>query len=180
MSENNIKNKIHNYLNTLTKNELIELVLKFYPEDFIHNINGKFYNKKEEIIAFDKVLDEIESIFSDDNYLYSPSQFEKELLNQLEKIRWSWDKLPTKVGDLIVSIIEDTEEAFENGYLYLENYGKKDEYFESEDINNYFFQFTNSLQNEIKLKYVEKLKDVLANSGYSTFNSFEDKLSSTK
>ena len=46
MSENNTKNKIHNYLNTLTKNELIELVLKFYPEDFINNINGKFYNEK--------------------------------------------------------------------------------------------------------------------------------------
>ena len=135
MSQANSTDKTHNYLQSLTKDELINLNLKFAPQSFIDNINRQFVSKKEALTIFDKTSKIIDSIFSDEDLLYNPSGFERELLKQLEKLRGLWDKLPSQIGDLIIKIIEDVEQTFEEGYLYIENYGEGDDYFESEDVN---------------------------------------------
>lgn len=177
MSKSNSKVKIHNYLESLTKDELITLILKFAPQSFIDNINSQFASKKEALAIFDKTSKTIDNILSDEELLYNPSEFERELLKQLERLRGLWDKLPSQIGDLIIEIMEDVEQAFEDGYLYIEKYGGEDDYFESEDVNDYVFHFVNTLPREIKIDYIEKLNEVLNNSGYSTFLSVERKLS---
>ena len=177
MSKSNSKGKIHNYLESLTKDELITLILKFAPQSFIDNINSQFASKKEALTIFDKTSKTIDNILSDEELLYNPSEFERELLKQLERLRGLWDKLPSQIGDLIIKIMEDVEQAFEDGYLYIEKYGEEDDYFESEDVNDYVFHFVNTLPREIKIDYIEKLNEVLNNSGYSTFLSVERKLS---
>ncbi len=177
MSKSNSKGKIHNYLESLTKDELITLILKFAPQSFIDNINSQFASKKEALTIFDKTSKTIDNILSDEELLYNPSQFERELLKQLERLRGLWDKLPSQIGDLIIKIMEDVEQAFEDGYLYIEKYGGEDDYFESEEVNDYVFHFVNTLPRKIKIDYIEKLNEVLNNSGYSTFLSVERKLS---
>lgn len=177
MSKANSKSKIRNYLESLTKDELITLILKFAPQSFIDNINSQFASKKEALTIFDKTSKTINNILSDEELLYNPSGFERELLKQLEKLRGLWDKLPSQIGDLIIKMVEDVEQAFEDGYLYIEKYGEEDNYFESEDVNDYVFRFVNTLPKEIKFDYIEKLNELLNNSGYSTFMSVERKLS---
>ncbi|MDX2506811.1 MAG: hypothetical protein QNL62_20370 [Gammaproteobacteria bacterium] len=179
MSKVDSTNKVRNYLEKLTKDDLINLIFKFAPQSFIDNINGQFASNKEALTMFNRVSKTIDNILSDEGLLYEPNGFEQELLKQLEKIKGLWDKLPIQIGDLIIEIIEGVEQAFEDGYLYIENYGEKDDYFESEDINNYMFQFANNLPNKIKFDYVEKLKETISNSGYSTFMSIEEKLSNS-
>ena len=71
----------------------------------------------------------------------------------------------------------DVEQAFEDGYLYIENYGEGDDYFESEEVNDYVFRFVNTLPTDIKCEYVERLQELLNNAGYSTFMSVGRKLS---
>ena len=177
MSKANSKSKIRNYIESLTKDELITLILKFAPQSFIDNINSQFASKKEALTIFDKTSKKIDNILSDEELLYNPSGFERELLKQLEKLRGLWDKLPSQIGDLIIKMVEDVEQAFEDGYLYIEKYGEEDDYFESEDVNDYVFRFVNTLPKEIKFDYIEKLNELLNNSGYSTFMSVERKLS---
>ena len=177
MSKANSKSKIRNYIESLTKDELITLILKFAPQSFIDNINSQFASKKEALTIFDKTSKTIDNILSDEELLYNPSGFERELLKQLEKLRGLWDKLPSQIGDLIIKMVEDVEQAFEDGYLYIEKYGEEDDYFESEDVNDYVFRFVNTLPKEIKFDYIEKLNELLNNSGYSTFMSVERKLS---
>jgi len=177
MSKANSKSKIRNYLESLTKDELITLILKFAPQSFIDNINSQFASKKEALTIFDKTSKTINNILSDEELLYNPSGFERELLKQLEKLRGLWDKLPSQIGDLIIKMVENVEQAFEDGYLYIEKYGEEDDYFESEDVNDYIFRFVNTLPKEIKFDYIEKLNELLNNSGYSTFMSVERKLS---
>ena len=126
---------------------------------------------------FDKTSKTIDNLLSDEELLYNPSEFEHELLKQLERLRGLWDKLPSQIGVLIIKIMEDVEQAFEDGYLYIEKYGEEDDYFESEDVNDYVFHFVNTLPREIKIDYIEKLNEVFNNSGYSTFLSVERKLS---
>ena len=172
--------KIPNHLESLTKDELVHLILKFAPQSFIDNINSQFASKKEALTIFNKTSKTIDKILSDEELLYNPGGFERELLKHLEKLRGLWDKLPSEIGELIIKIMEDVEQAFEDGYLYIENYGEGDDYFESEDVNDYVFHFVNTLPKEIKSDYVEKLNEVLHNSGYSTFMSVERKLSNTQ
>ncbi|MDL1984243.1 MAG: hypothetical protein LWX54_08665 [Deltaproteobacteria bacterium] len=177
MSKADSKSKIRNYIESLTKDELITLILKFAPQSFIDNINSQFASKKEALTIFDKTSKTIDNILSDEELLYNPSGFERELLKQLEKLSGLWDKLPSQIGDLIIKMVEDVEQAFEDGYLYIEKYGEEDDYFESEDVNDYVFRFVNTLPKEIKFDYIEKLNELLNNSGYSTFMSVERKLS---
>jgi len=165
------------YLEKLTKDELIDLILKFAPQSFFDNINSHFSSKKEAVTIFDKTSKAIDKILSDEELLYSPSEFERELLKQLEKLRGLWDTLPSPIGDLIIKIMEDVEQAFEEGYLYIERYREKDDYFESEDINDYVFRFVNQLPSEMKINYVERLREILNNAEYSTFLNVERKLS---
>ncbi|MDL2125019.1 MAG: hypothetical protein LWX51_18535, partial [Deltaproteobacteria bacterium] len=160
MSKANSKSKIRNYLESLTKDELITLILKFAPQSFIDNINSQFTSKKEALTIFDKTSKTIKNILSDEELLYNPSGFERELLKQLEKLRGLWDKLPSQIGDLIIKMVEDVEQAFEDGYLYIEKYGEEDDYFESEDVNDYVFRFVNTLPKEIKFDYIEKLNEL--------------------
>jgi transcription elongation factor GreA-like protein len=177
MSKSTSKKKTQNYLESLTKEELIDLILKFAPQNFFDSIDSQFASQGEAMILFKETSEAINTIFSDESLLYDPSEFERKLLKQLEKIRGLWDKLPSQIGDLIIKIIEDVEQAFEDGYLYIENYDKEDEYFESEDVNDYIFHFTGNLPKDMKSNYAKKLKKALNNSGYSTFSSIEKKLS---
>ena len=81
---------------------------------------------------------------------YAPSKFEEKLLEQLEKLRGLWDKLPAEIGGLLLKLIQTVEQAFEDGYLYLTRYDTEDEYFESEAVNDYIFRFVSSLPTEMK------------------------------
>ncbi len=177
MSKARSTDKVRHYLESLTKDELIHLIVKFAPQSFIENIQSQFASQEEALTIFKKASKRIGSILSDEDLLYNPSGFERELLQQLEKLRGLWDTLPSEIGDVIITIIADVEQAFEDGYLYLKNYGEEDEYFESEKVNEYVFHFVKTLPEEIQGAYIEKLQEVLDDSGYSTFLSVERKLS---
>ena len=168
---------IENYLETLSKEELIGLVLKLAPQSFFDAINARFSSKSEAKKIFKKVEKEIDSILADERLLYAPSKFEKKLLEQLEKLRGLWDKLPTEIGGLLLKLIQTVDQAFEDGYLYLTRYDTEDEYFESETVNDYIFRFVSSLPTEMKASYTEELRILLEGALYSTFLSLSQRLS---
>jgi len=168
--------KINKYLEGLTKEELITLIVKFAPQTFLDTIDAQSANKSQATKIYSKVSQEINVLFTDEELLYSPKQFEHELLEKLEKIRGLWDKIPAEIGDLILEIMENVEQAFEDGYLYIEKYGQEDDYFESKILNEYIARFFNNLPSDLQSSYIGKLKDVLEGFGYSTFLSIEDNL----
>ena len=177
MSKSNSKKKIINYLESLTKEQLIDLILKFAPQSFLDSINVQFASQDEAVLILEETSKAITTILEDEELLYNPSEFEPELLKQLEKIRGLWDKFPSQIGDLIVRIIEEVEQAFEDGYLYIQNYGQEDDYFESEEVNDYIVCFVSNLPKNLKPNYLKKLREALNNCGHSTFLSVERKLS---
>lgn len=167
---------IESHLQSLTKEELINLVLKLAPQTFFDAISAQFASQKEAKAIFKKVAKAIDAILADETLLYEPSKFTEKLLEQLEKLRGLWDKLPSEIGGLLLKLIQAVEQAFENGYLYIERYDRADDYFESEVVNDYIFRFTNSLPSEIRSNYIEELKAVLEGASYSTFLSLSERL----
>ena len=176
MKASNAIEKVENHLESLTKEELISLILQFAPQIFFDAINSQLASQKEAKAIFKRVAKEIDAILSDERLLYDPSKFENRLIEQLEKLRGLWIKLPSEIGGLVIKIMRDVEQAFEDGYLYIEKYGEEDDYFESEKINDYIFRFVSTLPNDMKPSYIEELEEVLEGCGYSTFLSVGERL----
>ncbi|EAZ88939.1 hypothetical protein [Crocosphaera chwakensis] len=177
MSNSKPNKKVIYYLNRRTKEELIELIFKFAPQSFFDSINSQFASQNQAKVIFQDVSIEIDKLLADEITLYDPNKFERELLKHLEKIRGLWDKLPEEIGEKLIKIMEDVEELFEEGYLYVENYHTEDEYFESEEVDEYIYRFANNLPDEMKSNYIAKLKDILSKYSFSTFDTLEKKLS---
>lgn len=168
--------KVEAYLASLTKKELMGLILKLAPQTFFDAINAQFASQAEAEAIFSKAEKAMDAILSDERLLYDPSQFEQKVLEQLEKLRGLWDKLPSEVGYLLLKFMREVDQAFENGYLYIERYDTEDDYFESEAVNDYIFRFASSLPSEIKPSYIEEVKTVLEGARYSAFLSIQDRI----
>jgi hypothetical protein len=167
---------VRTYLDSLTKEELIDFILTFAPPSFLETVKGRLASQQEAVAMFRRIAHDIDVILADEELLYDPSGFERELLQQLERLRGLWEKVPVEIGELILSLMKEVEQAFEDGYLYLEKYGEADEYFESEDVNTYIVQFVKALPHHIRREYLEQLEEVLNEAGYSTFMSVGQQL----
>ncbi len=84
MSSSNSTKQIRNYLQGLTKEELIYLIFKFSPQSFLDNINSQLASQSEALVIFNQASKAINNILADENLLYNPSGFERELLKQLD------------------------------------------------------------------------------------------------
>ena len=78
------KKKTLSYLESLTKKELIDLILKFASPSFFDKINIQFASQDEAIAILRESSQAINDILSDEIILYNPSHFERKLLKQLE------------------------------------------------------------------------------------------------
>jgi len=172
----NARDEMIGHLEKFSKEELIDLIMKNAYPQYIENFNSQFATKEEALLIFQDVYQSIVDLFSDDGLLYDPYAFANELFGELKRIEGIWSKVPTKIGDLIIKIIMDIETLFDRGYLYIENYGEEDEYFESEHINIYIYNFAKSLSEPSKSRYVRRLLDLLGIAGYATFDGLEEKL----
>lgn len=176
MRRTDSRQKSRDYLGNLTKEELVELILKFAPQSFIDAINQQFISEREATKIFKAASKSTLKLFKDEELLWDPSEFERQLAQELETVRGLWNKLPVEIGDLIIKVIEKIEESFEEGYLYIERYDRADEYVEAEEVNDYIISFVNSLPNDLRSNYVPELKNVLDQAGYGTFSDVLDAL----
>ena len=98
---------IRTYLESLTKQELIDFFLKFAPPSFFETIKGRLANQQEAMAMFQRIADNIDGLLDDEELLYEPKGFERELLQQLERLRGLWEKVPVGIGELIIALINN-------------------------------------------------------------------------
>lgn len=157
------------YLETLSKEELIELLVKFAPKQFFSEINNSFSNNKDAVNIFLKVQKAVQKLFSDYDLLYSPSDFEGALMKQFNLLKGLEKHLKKEIGELILYAVKEVEQAFDEGYLYLDGYYNDDDYFTSEDFEKYILKYAASLDFEEKFIFLQNLADLLNNQSYDTF-----------
>jgi hypothetical protein len=156
------------YLSALDKNELIKLVDKYAPKSFRNEINNRNSDSSVAQKAFRSVRKNIEEIFNDEELLFSPSDFEASLTGQLEKLKGFEKQLPKEIEDLIIYLIENVNNAFDEGYLYIDNYSYED-YFESEAFCEFVCEFTGNLPFNEKIEFLIRLDTALNYMSYDTF-----------
>jgi len=161
------------YLETLSKKDLVLLAMKFAPTNFITEIQNREMPEKDAEAILRKAEKKIRKSFEDPDLLYDPGGMESALMSQLNNLKGLENQLSNGIGELLLFIIRSIESAFNEGYLYIDNY-YGDEYFESEEFCEYVIAFVKQLPFEVKTRYLLELDQALNEMSYDTFNTIQE------
>lgn len=158
---------VKKYLHSLSKGKLVDLVMKYAPEKYFTGIINNHSNNSEAQIKFKKAERNIQKIFKDHGLLHSPGEFEDALMKEISKLSGLEKLLNKELGELILYIIEEVENAFDEGYLY-DDYG--DYQFEPpEALYSFIVNYANALNLKQKTEFLKKIDGIVDQSSYSTF-----------
>jgi len=144
------------------------LVDKYAPSQYRTEIINRNSGKSEAKVIFRKTRNRIENLFKNEELLFSPSEFEGALLNNLNKLKGFESHLKDETGKLILFIIEEVNNAFDGGYLYIDDF-QGDDYFESEEFCDFVAGFLRQLEFDEKIEFLDVLDESLNYMEYSTF-----------
>jgi hypothetical protein len=167
--EKNPGTDINKYLQSLSKNDLIGLVKKFAPEQFWVGVKNTFSDSSSAQTTFRKVERNIQKVFKDSDNLYNPEDFDATLDKEIKKLSGLEKHLKSEVEGLLLYIISEVDNAFDEGYLY-DHYNDYN-YEPSEEFNGFVTNFVKSLNYEEKTAFLTKLDTVLREQSYDTFGS---------
>jgi len=165
-----------NHLKKLTKDELINLVIRYAPDNYIRQIQNSKSTQKDASAIFDKVEKKVRENLSDEELLWDPSGMDAAIMKQLNKLKGLENQLHERISQLLLMIMESIDAAFDEGYLYIDNYYEED-YFESSEFNNYAISFAQKLSFEDKFRFIQELNTTIGGMGYSTFEEIPKKFS---
>ena len=164
--------KLH--LQKLPKEELINLVMKFAPENYILQIHNSKSDKKDANKILAQAEKKILGFFKDQELLWDPSGMESALMGQLEKLKGLENQLSEQIGELLLKIMTEINDAFDEGYLYVDNYYNED-YFESPQFDHFVISYIRQLPFTEKINFLQELDSTLGLMSYSTFEGIPKK-----
>lgn len=163
-------NFLEEYLDTLFKDDLIRLVIKFAPKSYIKEIHNRKVNANEGKTVLNKAEKKIRKFFEDDDLLYDPEGMEAAILKELDSLKGLEKHFSVEIGELLLFIIRNIEDAFNKGYLYIDN-NYDDDFFESEAFCEYVIAFVRQLPTKEKISYLRQLNQALDEMSYDTFQA---------
>ena len=161
------------YLETLSKKDLVLLAMKFAPVNFITEVRNREMPEKDAEAIFKKAEKKIRKFFEDPDLLYDPGGMESALMSQLNNLKGLENQLNDGVGELLLCIIRSVETAFNEGYLYIDDYSG-DEYFESDDFCEFVIDYVKQIPFDAKTKYLRELDQALNEMSYDTFWAIQE------
>ena len=165
-----VNDDIKKHLNSQSKEKLVDLVMKYAPSEFLTEISNRHMGSEEAHTVFKKTERGVKELFKNYDALYDPATFENELIKKIKKLSGLEKSLVKELAELIIYIIEEVENAFEEGYLY-DHYN--DYSFEpSEQFYSFIANYISVLDFKQKTEFIVKLGDIINGSSYSTFSDF--------
>ena len=165
------------YLTKLSKDELINLVMRYAPDSFIRQIQNSKSTQKDATAIIDKVEKKIHDYLKDEELLWDPSGMDAAIMKQLDKLKGFENQIRDRIGKLLIMIMENINEAFDEGYLYIDNYYEEN-FYESDDFNQYVISFIQKLSFENKLGFIQELDKTLGLINYGTYDEIPNKYGS--
>jgi hypothetical protein len=160
---------INQYLQSLSKDELIGLVKQYAPEQFWVEVKNTFSDSTDAQTTFRKVERNIQKIFENSDNLYNPEDFDTVLNKEIKKLSGLEKHLKSEIEGLLLYIIGEVDNAFNEGYLY--DHYKDYNYEPSEIFNGFVTNFVKSLNYEEKTAFLTELDIVLKEQSYNTYES---------
>lgn len=156
------------HLKKLNKDELINLVLRYVPDDYIRQIQNSKSTQKDASAIFDKVEKKICNHLKDEDLLWDPSGMDAAIMKQLNKLLGFEKQLHERIAKLLLQIINEIDDAFNEGYLYIDNYYEED-FYESAKFNSYVIAFAQKLPFEDKFSFIQELNKSIDLLDHNTF-----------
>ena len=153
------QDKVIEHLQTLSNDELIELVTKFAPDNFIKEIILNDAPIEELSIRMNEIKSAIKMDIDDEDLLYNPEKFQKNISEYMENLKPFVNRNCDDIFEIVFNLVEEIEEKQEEGYLFLDHY-YDESYFEfdtfSSEIMGLISKITDSKkQLEIFIKFAE-------------------------
>ena len=165
---------LRDYLNTLSKKELIGLVDQFAPDSFRQYISNRATSVENASTIVEKVRKKIDKLFLDEELLWNPADMEQALVKQFKKLSGLGDKQADSIGRFILEVIREVSSAQDQGYLYDSYY---DQVLEDDELNQQARALIKSMPLEKRIAFLKELEDELKDSSYDTFTGILDQLS---
>jgi len=163
------QDKFQDYLASLSKNELRELVLKFAPQSFKTEIKNSYLEIDQAKKLFEKTAQKLKNLLIEVESYYEPSDFEGQLTGFFEKLKGIWYKFPTETGDLIIEIIEKIGDALDEGMLYDHYY---DDIYDGREFLTLIQEYISGLPIQNKIKFISRFEDAISSMTYEIFADF--------
>ncbi|MFH0758498.1 MAG: hypothetical protein V2B15_14515 [Bacteroidota bacterium] len=161
------------HLEKYDKKDLIQLVMKFAPQDFIAEIHNREVRNADAVPVFNEAESKIQGFFKEDRLLMDPAAMEEALMAELNALKGLENRISDKIGSLLLVVIRGIEDAFNEGYLYVDHY-YNDDYFESEEFCEYVIAFVRQLPFKDRISYILYLDQALNEMSYTTFDAIGD------
>lgn len=166
--EHSKNNLVEQHLQSLSKSDLISLVLRFAPESYLVEVQNRNSGENRAAGIFRKAKKNIEELFDDRELLYEPDDFEAALSHRVSKIFGLERYLKDDIKDLILYIIRNIEAAIDEGLLYNDYY---DDPFEvPEEFNQLISNLLETQTVSEKQSFFEALDDLISESSYDAFH----------
>jgi len=162
------ENQTKQYLQSLTKDALIRLVMKYAPEQFYVEVKNKLTDSPMAITVFKKVNREIQKLLVNEDLLNSPGDFGQALTAKIKKLAELEKHLKPELEVLIFEIIVKIDQAFDEGYLY-DHYNDMN-YEPSDELIEFITNYVKYLDYNGKIAFILKLQTILDNQSYTTFD----------
>jgi len=164
------QDKVLEYLQTLSGAELIELVVEFAPDSFIKEIILNDAPVEELNIRINEIASSIKMDVNDEDLLYNPEQFQKNISEYMESLKPFVAKSCDEVFEIVFDLAEEIEDKLENGYLYIDHY-YDESYFDFDTFSLEIMELIGKItdgqkQVEIFLAFAE----LCSGSGYMSVN----------
>jgi hypothetical protein len=162
---------IDQYIQSLSKVELIGLVKKFAPEQFWVEVNNKHSDSSFAQNTFKKVESNLQKLFKNNDNLYDPNTFESSLVKGIKKLSGLEKQLKDEIGELIFYIINEVDFALNEGYLY-DHYNDY-MYEPSDEFIEFISNYVRCLGYKEKTTFLIKLDELLKQQSYDIFDNLE-------
>jgi uncharacterized Zn finger protein len=166
---------INHYLQSLSKDELIELVKKYAPQQFWVSVENSFSNSSKAKKVFEKVNRNVEKIFRGAQDLFDIEDFSDTLDAEVLKLSGLEKHLKNEIEELLFFIIREVDNAFDEGYLYDDEHYYSENFYEPSDVlEDFCSNYVLKLTFEEKITFLAKLNDVLQEQSHDTFSHFRN------
>jgi uncharacterized Zn finger protein len=162
------ENQTKQYLQSLSKDALIRLVMKYAPEQFYVEVKNKLTDSPMAITVFKKVNREIQKLLVNEDLLNSPGDFGQVLTTKIKKLTELEKHLKPELEVLIFEIIAKIDQAFDEGYLY-DHYNDMN-YEPSDELIEFITNYVKCLDYTGKIAFILKLQTILNEQSYTTFD----------
>ena len=167
------------YLNTLSKEKLVDLVDRFAPKIYRMEVAIKTASSDEIEVHLQQIKRAIQFTLNDDELLYAPNKFMDVALKHLEYLKVHINCATRQVFEIVFDFVSDIEEKNYEGYLYSDNYYYGgEEFFDFEFFSEKIIDMINSVddpkdQAEVLLDFASLCGD--SNYMYIDYNKIETK-----